>query len=116
MVSATDISGKYVVPISGTINIMTVAYETASAGSTISIIKNGVTATPPTTAAVFTNPGTTGTTTFITGSGGTTTTPIQISTLTNAGGNPISVSAGDTIQVRSNGNHFDRTCVMLYFG
>jgi hypothetical protein len=93
-----DMSCKFVVPISSSITIMTVAYETGSTG-TISIIKNGATAPAAyTTSAIFTNPST-----------GGTTTPITIPT-------PIQVAAGDTIQVRSNGAHFDRTCVVLYFG
>ena len=103
-----DMSCKFVVPLSSSITIMTVAYETGSTG-TISIIKNGATAPAAyTTSAIFTNPSTGGTT-FISGSGRTTTTPISIPT-------PIPVVAGDTIQVRSNGAHFDRTCLVLYFG
>jgi hypothetical protein len=97
-VSATDISDKFVVSISSSITVMTVAYETGTSSGTISIIKNNtITPADYTTGAVFT-----------TSSGGTTTTPISI--------HPISPASGDTIQVRSNVANFDRTCVILYFG
>ena len=91
-VTTSGVVTKFIVPVAGTIEAATVAFSTAAAASTFSILKNAASAY--TSGVLFT------------AAGGN----VLISS-----GLLVNVVAGDVIEVRTNTLNFGVMCVVLYF-